>query len=130
PFMSRLGRFERFDAGNQFVPLCLGREAVGPIRARVALVALSALSAICTVSASRTLRPLRTLGTPLALRRLSSASRLNTVKLSRSNRGAARRAVSPLIRLKSHQASSPFGKTESPGNTDAPGVISFPQRPQ
>src|SRR5699024_11899131 len=111
--MSRLGRFECFDAGNQFVPLCLGREAVGPIRARVALVALSALSAICTVSASRTLRPLRALRALGTLRRLSSASRLNTVKLSRSNRGAARRAVRPLIRLKSHQASAPFGKKDA-----------------
>src|SRR5699024_2032597 len=137
--LSGLGRFERFDAGNQVVPLRLGRETVGPIRARIALVALST---ICAVSASRTLRPLRPLRTRrslrplralrtlLAPRRLSSASLLNTVKLSRSNRGAARRAVGPLIRLKSHQASSPCGKIESPGNVDAPGVISFPQRPQ
>src|SRR5699024_12337595 len=103
------------------------------IRARIALSALSAICAIGTGSARIALvalGPLRTLGAPLALRRLSSASRLNTVKLSSSNRGAARRAVSPLIRLKSHQASSPIGKLESPGNVDAPGVISFPQRPQ
>src|SRR5699024_8935105 len=103
----RLGRFECFDAGNQFVPLCLGREPVGPIRARVALVALSALSAIGTGSARIALVALGPLRALRTLRRLSSASRLNTVKLSRSNRGAARRAVSPLIRLKSHQASSP-----------------------
>src|SRR5699024_11717811 len=92
-----------------------GLSATGTVSARITLITLAAL------------RALRALGT---LRRLSSASRLNTVKLSSSNRGAARRAVSPLIRLKSHQASSPIGKTESPGNVDAPGVISFPQRPQ
>src|SRR5699024_5847617 len=122
--MSRLGRFECFDASDKVVPLRLGREAVSPVCAGGSGIALSALSAIGTGSASvalvalGTLRPLRPL---LAPRRLSSASRLNTVKLSRSNRGTARRAVSPLIRLKSHQASSPIGKIESPGNVDAPG---------
>src|SRR5690625_2113755 len=71
--LSGLGRFERFDAGNQVVPLRLGRETVGPIRARIALVALSAVSA---VSASRALEPL---GTRIALIALIALSAIRTV---------------------------------------------------
>src|SRR5699024_2095036 len=101
----------------------------------VALVALGALRPILAISTSGATRPirarvtlvalgsLRALRTLLAPRRLSSASLLNTVKLSRSNRGAARRAVSPLIRRKSHQ-------TSLPGKLDAPGVSLPPQRPR
>src|SRR5699024_5542236 len=136
------GGLQGLQAGNNVVVLRLSAEAIRAIRARVALVALGALRPILAISTSGATRPirarvtlvalgsLRALRTLLAPRRLSSAGRLNTVKLSRSNRGAARRAVSPLIRLKSHQTSPFIGKTELPGKLDAPGVSLPPQRPR
>src|SRR5699024_8842859 len=77
--LSGLGRFERFDAGNQVVPLRLGRETVGPIRARIALIALSAVSAVSAVSASRALEPLGTRITLGALRAIRTGITLGAL---------------------------------------------------
>src|SRR5699024_7003091 len=117
----------------------LGREAVGPIRAGVALVALRALRASATRGARIALVALRAISAGIALvalvslvalSGLSRTSRLDTVQLGSSDRRTTLGPIGPLIRLKSHQASSPFGNRFTPGTVVAPGGVRFPQRPR